>query len=70
MANRTRIRKGTMQDASFVAADRGEYGKSRGEDAKTLRSKDGSSATKSHEHHFDYKNHTLTNDIKIMRNCP
>ena len=70
MVNRIRIRKGTMRDASFVEADRGEYGKSKGEDAKTRRSKDDSSGTKNHEHHFDYKSHTLTNDIKMMRNCP
>ncbi len=31
------IRKGTMQDASFIESDRGEYGKPRGEDAKTRR---------------------------------
>jgi IS5 family transposase len=30
-----RIRKGTMQDASFIEVDRGEYGKPRGENART-----------------------------------
>ena len=66
MVNRIRINRGTMQDASFIEADRGEYGKPRGEDAMTRRSKDGASATKNHEHHFGYKEHTLTNEIKIM----
>ena len=66
MAKRIRIKKGTMQDASFIEADRGEYGKPRGKDAKTRRSKDGSSATKNHEKHFGYKAHTLVNEIKII----
>jgi IS5 family transposase len=50
-----------MQDASFIEEDEGEYGKLRGEDAKTRRSKDGSSATKNNEKHFGYKEHTLVN---------
>jgi len=66
MAKRIRIKKGTMQDASFIEADRGEYGKTRGESAKTRRSKDGASTTKNHDHHFGYKKHTLTNEIKII----
>ena len=59
MAKRIRIKRGTMQDASFIEADRGE-------DAKTRRSRDGASATKNHEHHFGYKAHTLVNEIKII----
>ena len=66
MAKRIRIMKGTMQDASFIEADRGEYGKPRGEGANTRISKDGTSATKNHEHHFGYKAHTLVNEIKII----
>ena len=66
MAKRIRIKKGTMQDASFIESDRDEYGKPIGEDAKTSRSKDGSLATKNHEHHFGYKAHTLVNEIKII----
>ena len=66
MAKRIRIKKGTMQDASFIEADRGEYGKPRGDDANTRRSKDGASATKNHEKHFGYKAHTLVNEIKII----
>ena len=59
MAKRIRIKKGTMQDASFIEEDKEEYGKSREEDAKTRRSKDGSSATKNNEKHFGYKAHTF-----------
>jgi IS5 family transposase len=66
MAKRIRIKKGTMQDASFIEADRGEYGKPRGKDAKTGRSRDGASATKNHEKHYGYKKHTLTNEIEII----
>ena len=66
MAKRIRIKKGTMQDASFIESDRGEYGKPMGEDTKTSRSKDGPTATKNHEHHFGYKAHTLVNEIKII----
>ncbi len=66
MAKRIRIKKGTMQDASFIESDRGEYGKPRGEDANTRRSKDGTSATKNHEKHFGYMSHALVNEIKII----
>lgn len=66
MIRRIRIKKGTMQDASFIETDRGEYGKPRGKDARTRRSMDGTSATKNHEHHFGYKQHSLTNEIKII----
>ena len=57
MAKRMRIKKGAMQDASFIESDHGEYGKLRGEDANTRRFKDGASTTKNHELHFGYKSH-------------
>ncbi len=66
MAKRIRIKKGTMQDASFIEADNDVYGKPRGDHAKTRRSKDGSSSTKNNEKHFGYKAHTLVNEIKII----
>ena len=66
MSKRIRIKKGTMQDASFIEEDEGEYSKPRGEDANTRRSKDGASATKNHKKHFGYKAHTLVNEIKII----
>ena len=55
-----------MQDVSFIEVYRGEYGKPRGKDARTRRSKDGTSATRNHEKHFGYKAHTLMNEIKII----
>ena len=51
---------------SFIESDRGEYRNPRGDDANTRRSKDGSSATKNHIHHFGYKARTLVNEIKII----
>ena len=66
MAKRIRIKKGTMQDASFIESDKGKYGKPRVDHAKTRRSKDGASATKNHERHFGYRAHTLVNEIKII----
>ena len=66
MAKRIRIKKGTMQHASFIEADKGEYGKPRGDDAKTRRSRDGSSATKNNKKHFGYKAHTLVNEHPII----
>jgi len=66
MARHISIKKGTMQDASFIESDMGQYGKPRGDDAKTRRSRDGASATKNGEKHFGYKAHTLVNQIKII----
>ena len=66
MEKHIRIKKGTMQDASFIESDRGEYGKPRGDHANTRRSRNGASATKNHEHHFGYRAHTLVNEIKII----
>ena len=66
MAKRIRIKKVTMQDASFIESDKGEYGKPRGEDANIRRSRDGASATKNHEHHFGYMSHALVNEIRII----
>ena len=66
MAKRIRVKPGTMQDASFIEADRGEYGKTRGEYAKTMRSRNGASATKNHEKYFGYRAHTLVNEIRVI----
>ena len=67
VAKRIRIKKGTMQDASLIEDDEGEYGKYRGDDANIRRSRDGASATKNNEKHFGYKAHTLVNEIKIIK---
>ncbi len=53
MAKRIRIRKGTMQDASFIEADNGDYWKPKGNKSKTRRS---ISATR----------HIPVNEIKII----
>jgi len=66
MASRIRVKHGTMQDATFIESDRGKYGKPRGNDAKTRRSRDGTSATKNHKHHSGYRAHTLVNEIKFI----
>lgn len=66
MAKRIRIKKKTMQEASLIESDRGEYGKQRGGDSKTRKSKDGPSATMNYEHHFGYKSHTLVIELKIV----
>lgn len=56
IVKRMLVKLGTMQYASFIESDRGEYGNVRGEEAKTRRSKDGTPATtKNHGHHFGYK---------------
>jgi IS5 family transposase len=66
MEKHIRIKKGTMQDTSFIESDRGEYGQPMGDHAKTRKSKDVASATKNHERHFRYRAHTLVNEIKII----
>lgn len=48
MVKRICIKRGTMQEASFIEEAKGECGKPRCEDAKTLRSRNGASATKIH----------------------
>jgi IS5 family transposase len=51
------VKRGTIQDATFIEADPGSSKKLRGDDAKTRRSKDGSWAKKGNETHFGYKLH-------------
>lgn len=41
MDKRIRIKKNIIQDVSFIESDMGEYGKPRGEDANTSRTRDG-----------------------------
>ena len=54
-----RVRKGVVQDASFITADPGHApaGKPRGEEAKTRRSKDGAWSKKGNKSYFGYKLH-------------
>ncbi|WP_393972052.1 transposase [Oxyplasma meridianum] len=69
MAKKIRVKKGRMQDASFILADIGNHGKPM-VDSKTPTWKDDEWATKTknHDHHFCYKAHDLVDEIKIMEN--
>ena len=65
-----KIRRGIVQDATFIEADPGssESKKPRGDEAKTRRSKDGTWAKKGNETHFGYKLHQVTDiDYSLIR---
>jgi transposase, IS5 family len=63
-----RVKRGTMQDATFIDADPGSSNKPRGSDAKTRRSRDGTWAKKGNETHFGYKLHQKTDiDYCLIR---
>jgi IS5 family transposase len=52
------VKEGSIQDATFISSDPGKSGnRSRGDEAKTRRSKDGTWAKKREEIHFGYKLH-------------
>lgn len=57
-----KVKRGTIQDATFIEADPGSSKKLRGDNAKTRRSRDGTWAKKGNETHFGYKFHEK-NDI-------
>lgn len=62
------IKKGTIQDATFIEADPGSSKLSRGEGARTRRSKDGTWAKKGNELHFGFKWHcNLDMDYWLIR---
>jgi len=62
------VKRGTIQDATFIEADPGSSKKLRGEDAKTRRSRDGTWAKKGNETHFGYKLHQKTDiDYCLIR---
>jgi IS5 family transposase len=62
------VKRGTIQDATFIEADPGSSKKPRGENAKTRRSRDGTWAKKGNETHFGYKLHQKTDiDYCLMR---
>lgn len=46
------VKRGTIQDATFIEADPGSSKKPRDDDAKTRRSRDGTWAKKGNETHF------------------
>jgi len=62
------VKHGTIQDATFIEADPGQFKKQRGKDAKTRRSRDGTIAKKGNEFHFGYKLHQKTDiDYCLIR---
>jgi transposase, IS5 family len=62
------VRRGTIQDATFIEADHGSQKKPRGDAAKTRRSRDGTIAKKGNEYHFGYKLHQKTDiDYHLIR---
>jgi IS5 family transposase len=63
-----KVKRGTVQDATFIEADPGSSKKPRGEEAKTRRSRDGTWAKKGDETHFGYKLHQKTDiDFYLIR---
>ena len=69
-AMKLKVKKGIMQDASFITSDPG-HAKSdtpRGEEAKTRRSKDGTWAKKGTKSYFGYKLHgAMDEDFGLIR---
>jgi IS5 family transposase len=62
------VKRGTIQDATFIEADPGSSKKPRGDGAKTRRSRDGTWAKKGNETHFGYKLHHKTDiDYCLIR---
>ena len=55
-----KVKRGTIQDATFIEADPGSSKKPRGDDAKTRRSRDGTWAKRGMSSHFGYKLHQKT----------
>ena len=65
-----KVKKGVMQDATFITADPGhaKADEPRGDDSKTRRSKDGTWTKKGNESHFGYKLHTKSDtDYQLIR---
>jgi len=62
------VKRGTIQDATFIESDHGSSKKPRGHEAKTRRSRDGTWAKKGDETHFGYKLHQKTDiDYTLIR---
>jgi transposase, IS5 family len=62
------VKRGTIQDATFIESDHGSSKKPRGHEAKTRRSRDGTWAKKGDEIHFGYKLHQKTDiDYTLIR---
>ncbi len=52
-----KVKKGVVQDASFITSDPGKHGKPRGGEARTRRSRDGSWAKKGSKSYYGFKLH-------------
>jgi transposase, IS5 family len=62
------VKRGTMQDATFIEADPGSSKKLRGDEAKTRRSKEGTWAKKGKKSYFGFKLHQKTDiDYCLIR---
>ena len=62
------VKRGTIQDATFIEADPGSSKKPRGDQAKTRRSRDGTWTKKGDEFHFGYKLHSKVDlDYALIR---
>lgn len=61
MSKVNRVKTVSILDTSFIEEDEREYGKPRGDDANTRRSKDGASATMNNEKHFCFNANALVN---------
>jgi len=59
-----RVRKGVVQDATFITADPGKQRKPLGEEAKTRRSRDGNWTKKGSRSYYRYKLHAKT-DVEL-----
>jgi transposase, IS5 family len=53
-----KVKRGSIQDATFIEADPGKSKELRGDNSRTRRSRDGSWAKKGDELHFGYKLHS------------
>jgi transposase, IS5 family len=63
-----RVKRGTIQDATFIEADPGSSKKPHNEGSKTRRSRDGTWAKKGKETYFGYKLHQKTDiDYGLIR---
>lgn len=62
------VKRGTIQDATFIEADPGSSKKPRGDEAKTCRSRDGTWTKKGKESYFGFKLHQKTDiDYCLIR---
>src|SRR5512136_671366 len=62
------VKRGAIQDATFIEADPGKSKKLRGDEAKTRRSRDGTWAKKGDDLHFGYKLHSKVDiDFGLIR---